>query len=217
MKHKNNNCNFGRLSIEYSWAILLAISLAIIFFCGDASWSIRLLNISYSIFAAALFNLFLVYIPNRRKRSLVEELINGDFFRLKDSARLCRLSIEPEYSIDEKKWSREEEYVEQFCKSDLYDIWDNSKGTPTTILQRIVYLRDEMKHTLDHLMMYREYLSIQEFETLTKVLSSELFNKAIEPIIWEIPERERIQKPDNQEAIGRSIYEVYDLLRMCNQ
>lgn len=191
--------------------------MAIIFFCGDASWSIRLLNISYSIFAAALFDLFLVYIPNRRKRSLVEELINGDFFRLKDSARLCRLSIEPEYSIDEKKWSREEEYVEQFCKSDLYDIWDNSKGTPTTILQRIVYLRDEMRQTLDHLMMYREYLNIQEFETLTKVLSSELFNKAIEPIIWEIPERERIHKYDNQEAIGRSIYEVYDLLRICNQ
>ena len=79
MKHKNNNCNFGRLSIEYSWAILLANSLAIIFFCGDASWSIRLLNISYSIFAAALFDLFLVYIPN-------------DFFLLNlNAARLaCR-------------------------------------------------------------------------------------------------------------------------------
>ncbi|MBQ3237869.1 MAG: hypothetical protein IJA98_02205 [Bacteroidaceae bacterium] len=216
MKHRTTFCAFCKSCIEYSWAILLAFSLVIILFCGKTSWGIKLLNISYSIFAAALFDLFLVYIPNRRKRSLVEELINGDFFRLKECARLCRLSIEPAYPFEEKRWSSEEEYVEQFCKSDLYDVWDNSKGNPTTRLQRIEYLRDEMRHTLDHLMMYREYLSIQEFETLTKVFSSELFNKAVEPIVWEIPERERIHKPDNQEAIGKSIYDVYELLRMCN-
>ena len=73
-----------------------------------------------------------------------------------------------------------------------------------------------MKDTIDHLMMYREYLNMDQFEALTQILSSKLFKSPIEPIVWEIPEETRIHKFDNQKEIGESIYEVYDFLRMLN-
>lgn len=213
MKRKNVFCRF---CIEYSWAILLLLSLVIIFACSTEGKHSKVLNISYSIFAAALFDIVLVYIPKRRKVSLVKGLIDSDFFRLRESARLCRLCIEPAFSFDTKKWNCTDEYVKQFVNIDLYEEWKVLNGKPITRLAQIEYLRNEMKDTIDHLMMYREYLNMDQFEALTQILSSKLFKSPIEPIVWEIPEETRIHKFDNQKEIGESIYEVYDFLRMLN-
>lgn len=213
MKRKHTFCRF---CIEYSWAIFLLLSLVIIFACSTDGKYSKLLNISYSLFAAALFDLVLVYIPRSRKVSFVKDLVDSDFFRLCEYARLCRLSIEPAYSLEKKNWRSKEEYVAQFNKTNLYEVWSKSEETSATRLQRIVYLRNEMKDTIDHLMMYREYLNMDQFEALTQILSSKLFKSPIEPIVWEIPEETRIHKFDNQKEIGESIYEVYDFLRMLN-
>ena len=207
-------CKFCR---EYLWVISGVLSVIAICICSEDSDNTKLLNISYSVFATVLFHLLLVFVPNRRKRLLAEELINSDFFKLKESARLCRESIEAAFSFGSCNWKSKDEYVKQFCSIDLYEVWRESNGKTITRLGRIEGLRDEMKDTIDHLMMYRECLNMDEFETLARILSSKLFYSPIEPIDWGMPEEIRTYKSDNQKEIGESIYEVYNLLRILNQ
>lgn len=178
--------------------------------------NITLLNVSYSIFAAALFNCVLVYIPYKHKRKYVNSIIKSDFFKLHDYARLCRLSIEPYFSFERNKtWKNKQEYVKQFCETDLYETW---VGTPTSLitrLERIKNLSNEMRSIIDNLLSFGEYLSEEQFVTLTQILNTSLFRLSIIPTDWSIAERDRIFREDNQEEIGMAIYDTYELVRKC--
>ena len=214
MKRNTGFCNFCR---EYLWAILGVLSFIFIIFCNDDGNNTKLLNIAYSIFAAALFNLVLVFMPFRRRISLVKKLVNNDLSKLRECARLCRQSIVPAFSFEERDWNDAGEYVKQFCETNLHEVREKSDKRTITILQRIEHLRDEMKDTLDHLIVFREYLDMEQLELIIQIQSSELFKSPIDPIIFDIPEEDRVYKADNQKAIGQSIYEMYDSLRNYNQ
>lgn len=171
------------------------------------------LNISCSIFAAGLFHFVIVYLPYICKKATVEKLIIKDFFRLKECARLCRLSIAPAYSFDEEKWNSKEEYAEHFYKTNLYGTWTNFKERSFTRLDRIESLRKDMKDIIDHLLFYQEYLNYSQFATLLKILECPLFSTQITPIDYNLTESERINQDNNQKQIGEAIYNICELLK----
>ncbi len=214
MKQNTGFCNFCR---EYLWGILGVLSLIFIICCNDDGNNTKLLNIAYSTFAAALFNFVLVFMPFRRRISLVRTLVDNDLSKLRECARLCRQSIVPVFSFEERNWNDADDYVKQFCETDLYEVWEKSDKREITILQRIEHLRDEMKDTLDHLVVYREYLDMEQLELIIQIQSSELFKSPIEPIVFDLLKEDRVHKTENQKAIGQSIYEVYDSLRNYNK
>lgn len=216
-----------RFQYNNLWWILWIIASGIIYWIQFTDYRIgsheraddinnTLLNVSYSIFAAALFNYVLVYIPYKHKGKYVNSIIKSNFFKLQDYARLCRLSIEPCFSFEmNKTWKNKQEYVKQFCETDLYETW---VGTPTSLitrLERIKNLSNEMRSIIDNLLSFGEYLSEEQFVTLAKILNSSLFRLEIIPTNWSIAEINRISREDNQEEIGIAIYDTYELIRKC--
>lgn len=216
-----------RFQFNNLWWILWIIASVIIYWIQFTNYRIglhdkandindTLLNISYSIFAAALFNYVLVHIPYKRKKKYVNSIIKSDFFKLHDYARLCRLSIEPYLSFEmNKTWENEHEYVKQFCETDLYETWMESSNYSITRLEYIKNLSNEMKLIIANLLSFDEYLSEEQFVTLTQILDSDLFRSAITPINKSIPKRDRNFCNDNQAKIGVAIYNIYELISKC--
>ena len=219
MKYK---CLFRTLKSihDYSWIILFVVSVFVFcFLCYNKSLinnempNVVALNILCSIFAAGLFHFGMVYLPYRCKKKTVEKLIIKDFIRLRECARLCRLTIKPTFTFDETKWNSKDEYAEHFCKTNLYDTWAIFKECSFTRLDRIERLRKDMKDIIDHLLFYQEYLNYSQFATLLKILECPLFSTQITPIDYNLTESERINQDNNQKQIGEAIYNICELLK----
>lgn len=224
MLSEKSNYKCRKFFHDYLWIVLFILSILLISLecyyscCIISSISASvLLNISCSIFAASVFNFVLIYIPHKMRKKTLEKLIIKDFLRLHECARLCKLSIVSPYKADETKWDNKEEYANQFCKTDLYEKWSDFSGCSYNKLERIEKLCVNMKDIIDHLMFYQDFLSYNQFATLIKILECPIMCSKIKPIDFNIPEQYRCNKYDNQKEIGESIYDLYNILIMCNK
>lgn len=203
---------FAKVITLHLWWILGIFSLGTVLLSTNCICQ-SIQGIFISLFSASIFHFILVFIPNINKRRLIKKIIRSDFFRMCEYARLSRQCVDNVFSFENKTWSNENEYVEQFATIDLSEEAITIGKSSYTKLQQLEYYRSEIRNIAEHLMTYQEYLSFSQFKTLSSVLASLFIRGPIEPINWDLSEEERSRMNDNQKDIGRSIYQIYDIIK----
>lgn len=174
-----------------------------------------LLNTSYSILAAALFYLVIDFIPNYTKSKSIRCIINNDFKRLTNITSSCIFILYKPLSFENDGINThiptEDNFVNNFKNMNLHDsIFTNTKISK---LEYANTYRDSMESLIYQMLQYREYLNSEQIKSLSSIINSKFLTVKITPIEYDIPNSSRIYKDNNQEEIGQSLYQIYNVLR----
>ena len=205
--------------INHLWLIVGGVALFLIVVLEITSWrplgyaskheeiNRIILTISYSFFASCLFYLFNDLIPSYRRRIVAKKYIEKELFIIKESFRQL-VNIKP-FSFSEKAFSMEE-FAKEFANNDLFKNADfNEFKTKIQILtERKQYIEQICKNLLSS---YSLYMNHKQIEFIIVVLRSRFIVEPINAKDFNIPQEILATYPNNQEEIGRSIFELYIL------
>ena len=189
--------------------ILVIISLFCVFYFEDCSVEI-IKNISYCIIAAFIFYLIIDYIPYVKKKKLMRIRIQSNLSNLKEHIRLCKESITM-FSFENKTYKNSEDYADYFYNTDLKEL-GFIKASQTIES----YLESHKEHIINissSLLDLHSYLSNKELNNLISIINSDFITQPLFPQNHGLTNEDKESYTNNQREIGRSIYEIYKLIK----
>lgn len=214
----NKLCSFLH---DYLCLILLFVSLSIIFIIKFTNFHIGysdkadvinsiFVNISFSIIASVIFYFVLEYLPYSYKKKKIRRIIDCEISKFREHSRLCKSSIDNAFSYDNSNAATMDEYISKFKETDLSTCYFMPPKTKLMILEQN---RENMRLIINNLFLYKEYLELKEIGIFTSIATKSYFISPIIPINFDLPDEERDCAANNQEEIGRSIFEINELLK----
>lgn len=191
-------------------SILAAVSLCYAIYCNGNNYSNVFEKISYSIIAATIFYIFTEYVPFRRKEKTMRKLIDAQLRKLYRDIDNCRKRIISPYNFNPKTYKDSNEYADDFDKVNLEE-----KGFIDSSQTRKLYLESykiQIVNTITNILNFNLYLSNKEVNNLTDILNSPFIAQPICSKNYDLTDEELASYPNNQREIGKSIYEVHELI-----
>lgn len=195
--------------LTWGWIILFILGvIGIVAYTN--SYASLILNLSVCLVTSAIFYFIVTFLPYHFMKKQKGKVIRVEFYRLNETLRLCRNSIYSPFDFavkpDEKK---EEDYIRDFEQTNFNECWVQSK----TKYERFEEKRLQAKNIAEHLSA-EQTLSLKQQEIISDLLSSVFANEELRPIPYDLPERDRISYPSNQEEMGKCVLRFYKLTHM---
>ena len=190
--------------------IITFLSMCIII-CTTDKLCVSLINILYSIIAAAIFYLIVDYLPFVRKRKSMRILINSKLSELNELIRLCKEIPTSRFNMKSTTYKDCKEYAEEFYKIDLEEksIFSSSQ----TWKEYLESHKEQIVENVVTLLNFSDYLTEKELKNLTLIKSSIFIVQPIFPKNNDLTEDIIDSYPNNQKEIGESIYKIHELIK----
>ena len=220
-----NQCNKQTMRImdkfiKHLWWIGTFISIALIIILRFTDWrpivcepkvadggNFTLESLSFSYLAAAIFYILNEYIPQRRKNEVYAAHIERQIISIKEYIRQIVASIEP-FKMDENKYTLQT-FAKTFADKDLKTKLMDGQ----TDLESYINKRRELVETLcDQLLSsYGNVMSYKEINYINTILKSDFICNQLVPMDFNVPKQYISSYPNNQQTIGNSIFNLYEL------
>lgn len=169
-------------------------------------------SISYSILAASIFYMVNELWPKLTRKKIIQKQIHQELSNIGHNLMFL-ISLPRPFSLLDNR-PKTIEYTEDSFASDFCELNLLERSNPNALnLEEVINrTKNEIQKTCHQIMTsYNSDMTVKELMYVDKVLSSNFITNTLTPMIFELPQQERIQYPSNQEFIGRSIYQLYSL------
>lgn len=164
-------------------------------------------TMAFSILAAIVFFIVNDIITSKQRVKISIHHIEHDIEKIRGLLRQMIDAVEP-FKLERKRYTVDS-FKQKFQNKNLYDgYW----GGDRSMVDVYTYKKLEIERIANALISsYSFYMSNKELGYIDKVLTSYFIMNSIAPMDFSIPEDMRISYPNNQEEIGKSLYELYML------
>jgi len=206
----------GFLVIVCIYAIL-TIKLGIFWKIGECqkadSINEVIVNLSYSILAAAIFYFIIDFIPFYSKRNKIRRIIFIKMNELRAKIHKAKTAIYiPPFS---NMPSSKSDFISDFENKDMTQAYQLGIGGFKNLEHFFAVNKTEIKNLIQDIVAYSEYLYDDEVEILAKINSSKYINHFFFTKDYEML-KIRHDLYDNQKEIGESIYNINELIKRIN-
>ena len=216
--------------LPYGWIFLCCISIAGIIIlvltdcrfdkyenvkCYNDIW----LSICVGILSSCVFYFVNEVVPKRELNRTMKWLIEHDLNEIWELIRECVLTVIPKdsFSLDppgKRVWvPKKSEYLKFFNSYNFYSQIINGKPAINFINEKIKEIKSMGLYLLND---YSRYLSIAQIHYLHTILTSPLILDGLNPMDFEVDEEYNEYYPNNQDKVGRSLYDLYKKRRPFN-
>lgn len=203
--------------LKHLWWIVAVISAVLIFILKFTEW--RLITCSFadagnyvvetlafSMLAASLFYVINEFIPQMPVKNVAHRYIQRNLRRIRENLRIIVELVEP-FRFDKPKYDLQS-FTKVFREKDMISGYGNSTSFTDFINMR----KTEIESICDDLLSsYKQYMSVEEIKYVDTILNSYFIQNSLLPMNFSVPEEDRYAYPNNQEEIGKSIFELYSL------
>ena len=162
---------------------------------------------AFSILAAIVFFIINDISTSKQRFKISIHHIENEIRNIRELLRQMIDAVEP-FKLERKRYTLES-FNQKFQNKNLYDgYW----GGERSMVEVYTYKKLEIERVAkDLISSYSFYMSNEELDYIDKVLNSYFIMSSITPMDFSIPKEMRINYPNNQEEIGKSLYELYML------
>ena len=188
------------IDIELKWLLIPCKS-------KDVAIAINriILALSYSYIAAAIFHLFVNYLPIKKRSISIKPFIDSEYLSLSESLSLCKITVNP-FDLRINEYTKEE-YCQMFLNIDFNEDDGFCKGLSK--YTRLENLRGKIVGIITVLMSFREFLSDECFDYLIGVMNSTFIKYGLYPY-QEVSNNYYC----NQDEVGACIFDLYEASRI---
>lgn len=164
-------------------------------------------TVAFSILAAIVFFIVNDISTSKQRVKISIHHIENEIRNIRELLRQMIDAVEP-FKLGRKHYTLDS-FKQKFQNKNLYDgYW----GGERSMVDVYTYKKLEIERVANDLISsYSFYMSNEELDYIDKVLNSYFIMNSIAPMDFSIPEDMRISYPNNQEEIGKSLYELYML------
>ena len=164
-------------------------------------------TMAFSILAAIVFFIVNDIIASRRRVKISILYIEHEIEKIRELLRQMIDTVEP-FKLERKRCTLDS-FKKKFQNMNLYDGY---LGGNRSMVDFYTDKKLEIERIANSLISsYSFYMSNEELDYIDNVLNSYFIMNSIAPMDFSIPDDVRINYPNNQEEIGKSLYELYML------
>lgn len=210
-------CNKYYKVLNHLCWIVAIISIVLIFILKFTEWrpipcrfadagNNVLETLAFSMLAASLFYVINDYIPQMPIKNVAHRYVQRNLRKLRENLRIIVELVNP-FTFNKPKYDIQS-FTKAFGEKDLVVGY----GDSTPFVDFINMRKTEIETICDVLLSsYKQYMSVEEIKYVDTILGSYFIQNHLTPMNFSVPEEDRHAYPNNQEEIGKSIFELYSL------